>query len=84
MKPYHKKIYTPKEADESWCRKEGVVFYEDEGGNLHSLEGPAVIQGNGLSVYYIHGDILDEEEWEKHPLVVEYKLNRLIKEVLND
>lgn len=43
----------------------------------HRLSGPAYIT-NGYSKFYIHGKEYFEHEYWKHPLVVEYKLNRIL------
>lgn len=49
----------------------------------HRLDGPAVISRtteNPFETYFLNGQMMmTKEEWLEHPLVVEYKLNQILK-----
>ena len=54
---------------------------------LHRIDGPAEIWYNqdtsmGMKYWYINGKTLTKKQFEEHPLVVKYMLNKLIKEEL--
>lgn len=51
---------------------------------FHSLEGPCVYNDdleNNNSIYFINDELLNEEDWKKHPMVRSIKLNKLIKKI---
>jgi hypothetical protein len=44
-------------------------------GKCHRLDGPAITSKNYYA-YYVHGIFLSEENFNKHPLVVFYRLSK--------
>ena len=46
--------------------KYGTKFYFIDG-NLHRLDGAAVIRANGEEAYYINNEMLSKEKFEIHP-----------------
>ena len=46
------------------------VWYQN--GELHRLDGPAVMYSNGDEFWFINGIRYFEEEFNAHPLVIEY------------
>lgn len=48
-------------------------------GKLHRLDGPAIKYSNGRADYSINGEFYDKENYWNHPLVIESKLNQIIK-----
>lgn len=61
--------------------------YWHDNGEQHRITGPSVVIGkpckcpyNCPSFYYhINGDHLSKEKWTNHPLVLKYKLNKIIE-----
>lgn len=54
------------------------VFWMKKG-TLHRIDGPAVIDSCNRKSFYVHGDLLTEEEYWGHPLVVDHKLKRILE-----
>ena len=50
----------------------GTIRYFNENNKKHRLDGPAVIFTNGDKCWYINGMQYIEEEFNTHPLVIEY------------
>jgi hypothetical protein len=48
-------------------------------GELHRLDGPACEYPNGNKYWYINNKEYSEEEFNKHPLVVKHKQNKITK-----
>lgn len=53
-------------------------------GKRHRLDGPAVEYANENKYWFINGQSLTEEEFNKHPLVIERMLGKIIGEVLSE
>lgn len=53
-------------------------------GILHRLDGPAYIVGGFYDLYAVDGKISLKSKWEKHPSVVGYKIEKVIKEILSE
>ena len=54
MKEYIVRVYT-----------NGDKFWRNKDGPFHCEHGPAVELGNGHGRYYLNGESLTQEEWEK-------------------
>lgn len=50
----------------------------------HRLDGPAVVQKDGIHKFWIEDKRMEEGCFLKHPLRVEAIMDSLIKEILND
>jgi hypothetical protein len=46
-------------------------------GKIHRLDGPAIEWPNGYKEWYIGGERYSEEEFNKHPLVIEHRQNNM-------
>lgn len=51
-------------------------------GVLHRLDGPAIETCNHNQTWYIHGIRYLKQEFDKHPLVLQYQANIVIKQLL--
>ena len=69
-------------------REDGPARIDDDGDTYwykeeknHRVNGPARIwTTKNINYYFINGDYLEEEEYWCHPLVVEYKVHRIIND----
>ena len=52
------------------------VYYQND--KKHRLDGPAIIKGK-YSAFYIEGKVVFEKNYWNHPLVIEHRLNKIIK-----
>ena len=51
-------------ADGSWLHNDGDIYRYDDDGQVHSLEGPAVIDKQfGELHWYMHGNLLSFDIW---------------------
>lgn len=74
-------------TNKQWHCEIGPAIIWDDGSlewwqndKKHRLNGPAVIYNHGnIKRYYINDKSYKEKEYWKHPLIVEYKLNEIIK-----
>lgn len=51
---------------------------------FHSLEGPCIYNDDwehNKENYYINDELLDKDDWNKHPMVRSIKINKLIKKI---
>lgn len=53
-------------------------------GKYHRLDGPAIEHADGGKYWYVNGKEFKEGEFNKHPLVVEHRLGKIIGEVLGE
>jgi Fe2+ or Zn2+ uptake regulation protein len=58
-------------------------LYKLEKGYVHSVDGPAFFLNDMYTQYFIHGEILNSEEWNKHPLVRKRKIEKIKNEQRN-
>lgn len=72
-------IATKVEGVEEYAQGEEIVIRV-----LHRLDGPAIEYADGSKRWCIDGNELTEEEFNKHPLVIEYRLGKITNEVLNE
>lgn len=63
-----------------------ITFYSNpkERYKWHRLDGPALIDSQGVVGYWIDDVQYKEEDYWKHPLVIENKMLEIIEEVLNE
>lgn len=62
-----------------------VEDWYDQGETFHCLFGPCLVSKAGDTVSFaIDGRFMPKEEWEKDPQVVEYRLRKVIEEVLSE
>ena len=52
------------------CAVGDSFWYQN--GRLHRLDGPAVIHANGFRFWFINNTHYTEEQFNAHPLVIEY------------
>ena len=69
--------------------KNGLIMHDDvacwyKDDKLHREDEPAVAWTDGCKYWFIDGKLLTKEEFNKHPKVVAYKVNKQIKELLDD
>lgn len=62
----------------------GAQVFLDDSHRYHRLDGPAVSLGDLIEWHYIHGKPYGKEDYWRHPLVVEYNLQRIINDVLRE
>jgi len=43
----------------------GFNYYFDINGELHNMNGPAIIDNEGGISYWLHGEYFSEKEWKK-------------------
>lgn len=60
----------------------GKFWYVD--GKLHRADGPAIEYADDRKSWYVNGKKMTKEEFNKHPLVVEKVLGKIIGEVLDE
>ena len=56
-----------------------ILSWYVKGKILHREDGPAQILPDGTNYYYIFGESFLEKNYWKHPLVTEYKLNKILE-----
>ena len=80
-----KKYYHPDYRWDSIIPTKGETGNRNQRPILHNLHGPAMMfSDTGNVFYYINNTEYDLEEWEKHPLVREARVEELIEEVLSE
>ena len=47
-------------------------------GAFHRLDGPAIIWSSGYASYYVNNVEYSEQEYWNHPLVIAYKLEKIL------
>ena len=55
----------------------GARYYKKDR-RLHRIDGPAVIYQDGEEDYWLEDESYTKEEWENHPLVLQYRREELI------
>lgn len=62
----------------SFCTNSGNFMY------WHRLDGPAVIDSMGHVQYWVGNRPLHKEKFDTNPLVINYTINKIIVEILDD
>lgn len=61
-----------------------VDDWYDQGDVFHNLAGPCLLSRNGELMFAVNGQVMQKSEWERHQDVIEYRLQKAIKEVLGE
>ena len=61
-----------------WSTPEIIQFVYYQNDKKHRLDGPAIIKGKYFD-FYIEGKVVFEKNYWNHPLVIEHRLNKIIK-----
>lgn len=54
------------------------VFWMKDG-KFHNLNGPAIVEYYDLKSYYIDNRMMSKETYYSHPLVIQYKLDKILE-----
>jgi len=85
--------YVGQYMKEYWFKKNTILHREDgpavickkgrkewlQNDMLHRLDGPAIVHDSGEEYYFIEDNPITDEEYWNHPLVIEHKLNKILK-----
>ena len=70
--------------NKNYAKIEQMAHFYDQKGLIHNLHGPARVTMWGTKEYAIHGRAMTKKEWEKHPLVIAFNIEKLLYEIMSE